>query len=468
MLLKVFRITLTGGFDGLLVTPAASPAIFYLPMRALLFVAKRLRTSAWILFGLIVGSHSFGTYGADFTEFPIEDLRLFSEIFSRIKADYVEEIDDTQLLQAAIEGMLRGLDPHSAYLDPKTYAEIQIDTQGEFGGLGIEVIMEDDAIRVVAPMDGTPADRAGLLSGDRIIRLGDAFIQGMSIDEAVNMMRGEPGTEIRLLIVREEEAEPFEITLKRAVIRLDSVWSELLDEQFGYARVSQFQPGTAKELELQIASLVSKSIGGVSGLVLDLRNNPGGFLNSAVAVSDLFLNQGVIVTTRGRNKDSEVTYKATPTDILYGAPIVVIVNGGSASAAEIVAGALQDHKRGVIMGEKTFGKGSVQTILPMENGAALKLTTARYFTPSNRSIQAIGISPDVEGANISFTAENQNESFSLREKDLPGALASESADEDDKTPGQPLLPPDNQIRQAVNLLKSMVIASDYRDFIYDH
>ena len=389
-------------------------------------------------------------------------MRLFSEIFARIKADYVEELDDSQLLRDAVEGMLNGLDPHSVYLDPETFREVNIDTRGEFGGLGLEVTLEDGTIRVVAPLDGTPAHQAGLLPGDRIIRLEDTLVQGMSLDEAVSQMRGEPGTQIRLLIVREGQLKPFEITLKRAIIRLDSVWSELLDERFGYARVSQFQPGTAIELKQQLASLESESADGLAGLVLDLRNNPGGVLDGAVAVSDLFLRQGVIVTTRGRTKDSEVTYSATPNDILVGAPIVVLVNSGSASASEIVAGALQDRKRAVIMGEKTFGKGSVQTILPMNNGAALKLTTARYYTPSDRSIQASGIIPDIESSNLGFTPDEGKEEFNLRETDLTGHLENDNGDKvtDDSavSANQLLHQRDNQIRQAVNLLKSMVIA----------
>ena len=425
------------------------------------FAVRRLGILLLMLLGLTV--NGAGADGADSSALPVEDLRLFSEIFARIKADYVEELDDSQLLRDAVKGMLNGLDPHSVYLDPETFREVNIDTRGEFGGLGLEVTMEDGTIRVVAPIDGAPAHQAGLLPGDRIIRLEDTLVQGMSLDEAVSQMRGEPGTQIRLLIVREGQPEPFEITLKRAIIRLDSVWTELLDERFGYARVSQFQPGTAIELKQQLASLGSESADGLAGLVLDLRNNPGGVLDGAVAVSDLFLRQGVIVTTRGRTKDSEVIYNATPDDILFGAPIVVLVNSGSASASEIVAGALQDRKRAVIMGEKTFGKGSVQTILPMNNGAALKLTTARYYTPSDRSIQASGIIPDIESSNFAFTPDEGKEEFNLRESNLTGHLENDSGDKvTDDGSGAPAnrlsRQRDDQIRQAVNLLKSMVIA----------
>ena len=424
------------------------------------FAVRRLGALLLMLLGLTVNSH--GADGADPSALPVQDLRLFSEIFARIKADYVEELDDSQLLRDAVKGMLNGLDPHSVYLDPETFREVNIETRGEFGGLGLEVTLEDGTIRVVAPLDGTPAHQAGLLPGDRIIRLEDTLVQGLSLDEAVSQMRGEPGTQIRLLIAREGQPEPFEITLKRAIIRLDSVWSELLDERFGYARVSQFQPGTAIELKQQLASLEIESADGLAGLVLDLRNNPGGVLDGAVAVSDLFLREGVIVTTRGRMKDSEVTYSATPKDILVGAPIVVLVNSGSASASEIVAGALQDHTRAVIMGEKTFGKGSVQTILPMNNGAALKLTTARYYTPSDRSIQASGIIPDIESSNLAFTPNEGKEKFNLREANLTGHLENDNGDKmtDDSGALANRLPRqrDDQIRQAVNLLKSMVIA----------
>ena len=427
------------------------------------FVGGRLAAFLVILLGLTANGPGVAADAADPTSLPVQDLRLFSEIFARIKADYVEELDDSQLLRDAVKGMLNGLDPHSVYLDPETFREVNIDTRGEFGGLGLEVTLEDDTIRIVAPLDGTPAHQAGLLPGDRIIRLENTLVQGMSLDEAVSQMRGEPGTQIRLLIVREGQPEPFEITLKRAIIRLDSVWSELLDEQFGYARVSQFQPGTAIELKQQLASLEIETADGLAGLVLDLRNNPGGVLDGAVAVSDLFLREGVIVTTRGRMKDSEVTYSATPNDIIVGAPIVVLVNSGSASASEIVAGALQDHKRAVIMGEKTFGKGSVQTILPMNNGAALKLTTARYYTPSDRSIQASGIIPDIESSNLAFTPDAGKEEFNLRETDLTGHLENDNGDrltEDDSDALTNRLSHqrDDQIRQAVNLLKSMVIA----------
>ena len=402
---------------------------------------------------------------SDVENLPIEDLRLFSEVFSRIKSEYFEDIGDTRLLEGAINGMLEALDPHSVYLDPTTYRELNIDTQGEFGGLGIEISIEDNAIKVVSPIDGTPAYEAGILAGDRIIKLDDVLVSGMSVDEAVGMMRGEPGTEIRLLILRENETEPLEIELKRAIIRLDSVSSRLLNPEFGYLRVSQFQPGTSEEIRSQLDLLRNNSQNQLDGLVLDLRDNPGGILGSAVAVTDLFLRKGRIVTTRGRSEKSEVTYNATPIDILGGKPMVVIVNGGSASASEIVAGALQDHKRAVIMGERTFGKGSVQTILPMENRGALKLTTALYYTPNNRSIQASGIVPDVVTNSLTFVSNDMG-SLDFRERDLPGYIKNEGGDEvlDSEDGGIGALTStqnDSQIQQAVNLLKSMVIVRGF-------
>ncbi len=420
---------------------------------------RNLIVVALFVTGLLVSTT--GASDSHSSALPIEHLQLFSDIFSMIKSDYVEEIDDEKLLLDAVKGMLERLDPHSAYLDPEMYREINIDTRGEFGGLGLEVTMEKGVIRVVAPIDGTPAQRAGVLRGDKIIRLEDDLVEGMSLDEAVNKMRGEPGTEVRLLIVREGQPEPFEITLQRAIIRLNSVVAELLEGRFGYIRISQFQPGTANEIQEQIRLLSGVSVDGIEGLVLDLRNNPGGVLDSAVKVSDLFLRAGLIVTTKGRMRDADFSYTATPKIILDAVPMVVLVNSGSASASEIVAGALQDHKRALIMGEKTFGKGSVQTILPMNNGAALKLTTARYYTPMGRSIQASGIIPDIESSDLVFASSGQQEDLKLREVDLTGHLENENEVEikgNQAVKQQLLSGKDSQIRQAINLLKSMLIA----------
>ena len=394
-------------------------------------------------------------------QLPIEDLKIFAEIFGKIKSDYVEDIDDSQLLNDAIKGMLDGLDPHTVYLDPDSFREMNIDTHGEFGGLGLEVTMENGVIRIVAPIDDTPAHKAGLKSGDLIISMDGVQVKGLSLGESVSLMRGKPGSEIVLTIVRKDRPEPFEVTLKRAIIQLESVRAELLETGFGYVRVIQFQIGTATSLRQQLARLAREAGTALKGLVLDLRDNPGGVLDGAIQVSDTFLRDGLIVSTRGRAEDSEVTFSASPKDYLNDAPLVVLVNGGSASASEIVAGALQDHGRALILGTTTFGKGSVQTILPMLNGAALKLTTARYYTPNDRSIQATGITPDVVSQPAESSQTPDGDASRLRESDLAGHLENElekdqNATVDPKT--DRLLFSDLQVREALNILKGMVIA----------
>ena len=394
-------------------------------------------------------------------QLPIEDLKIFAEIFGKIKSDYVEDIDDSQLLNDAIKGMLDGLDPHTVYLDPDSFREMNIDTHGEFGGLGLEVTMENGVIRIVAPIDDTPAHKAGLKSGDLIISMDGVQVKGLSLGESVSLMRGKPGSEIVLTIVRKDRPEPFEVTLKRAIIQLESVRAELLETGFGYVRVIQFQIGTATSLRQQLARLAREAGTALKGLVLDLRDNPGGVLDGAIQVSDTFLRDGLIVSTRGRAEDSEVTFSASPKDYLNDAPLVVLVNGGSASASEIVAGALQDNGRALILGTTTFGKGSVQTILPMLNGAALKLTTARYYTPNDRSIQATGITPDVVSQPAESSQTPDGDASRLRESDLAGHLENElekdqNATVDPKT--DRLLFSDLQVREALNILKGMVIA----------
>ena len=394
-------------------------------------------------------------------QLPIEDLKIFAEIFGKIKSDYVEDIDDSQLLNDAIKGMLDGLDPHTVYLDPDSFREMNIDTHGEFGGLGLEVTMENGVIRIVAPIDDTPAHKAGLKSGDLIISMDGVQVKGLSLGESVSLMRGKPGSEIVLTIVRKDRPEPFEVTLKRAIIQLESVRAELLETGFGYVRVIQFQTGTATSLRQQLARLAREAGTALKGLVLDLRDNPGGVLDGAIQVSDTFLRDGLIVSTRGRAENSEVTFSASPKDYLNDAPLVVLVNGGSASASEIVAGALQDHGRALILGTTTFGKGSVQTILPMLNGAALKLTTARYYTPNDRSIQATGITPDVVSQPAESSQTPDGDASRLRESDLAGHLENElekdqNATVDPKT--DRLLFSDLQVREALNILKGMVIA----------
>jgi len=391
---------------------------------------------------------------------PVEELRTFTEVFSRIKSDYVEAIDDKKLLHDAIQGMLAGLDPHSSYLEPEGYKEIRVGTEGEFGGLGIEVTMEDGFVKVVSPIEDTPAAKAGLKTGDLIIRLDDKAVKGMTLNEAVKYMRGKPGSDITLTVAREGNNKPLKFTMTRAVIKIQSVKNRLLEDGFGYVRITQFQSNTADNLKDALVKLKSRNKGELKGLVLDLRNNPGGVLNAAVAVSDAFLTKGLIVYTDGRIQDSQLKFNATPADLLSGAPMVVLVNGGSASASEIVAGALQDHRRAVIMGTKTFGKGSVQTIQPMSNGSALKLTTARYYTPNGRSIQATGVLPDVITEEARVTKRDKDEA--LKEADLSGHLENKG---NGASPAKPAQKPakldtsgeDYQLQEALNLLKGILI-----------
>ncbi len=349
---------------------------------------------------------------------PYEELREFTEVFGRIKRDYVEEVSDKKLLEYAVRGMLSGLDPHSSYLGEEEYQELKEGTTGQFGGLGIEVTMENGFVKVVSPIDDTPAQRAGIKAGDLVVRLDDLPVKGMTLTEAVKIMRGKPGSSILLTVVREGEETPLKINIVRDIIKVKSVKSKILEKDYGYLRISSFQSRTGKGVSEAIASLKKENEGDLKGLVLDMRNNPGGVLNAAVDVSNAFLETGVIVYTEGRIKNSEMKFYASAGDEIDGAPIVVLINSGSASASEIVAGALQDHKRALIMGEKSFGKGSVQTILPTGSGAAVKLTTARYFTPSGRSIQAEGIEPDVALARVKLEALGKPEFKPVKEADL--------------------------------------------------
>ena len=354
---------------------------------------------------------------------PLEVLKEFTDAFASIKSDYVEEVDDKTILKNAIKGMMSGLDPHSSYLDEKSFKHLKEGTTGEFGGLGIEVGMEDGLIKVISPIDDTPAQRAGILPGDLIFRIDDKPVKDMELDESVKLMRGKPGTEITLSIIRDGHDGPLKITLKRAIIKVTSVKSRLLEDDFAYLRISSFQSRTAVQLKKALKKLVKDNKKqALKGLILDLRNNPGGVLNGSVDVTDIFLNKGLIVYTQGRIKDSELRFSATRGDALNGAPMVVLVNGGSASASEIVAGALQDHKRAIIMGSDTFGKGSVQTIKPLTKTTAIKLTTARYYTPSGRSIQAEGIVPDITLANVSLEAKEKSSFAQVKEADLRGHL----------------------------------------------
>lgn len=396
---------------------------------------------------------------------PVEELRTFSDVFGRIKNDYVVDVDDKELIENAIRGMLSGLDPHSAYLDAEQFTELQVGTTGQFGGLGIEVGMENGFVKVIAPIDDTPAQRAGVQAGDLVIRLDATPVKGMTLNEAVKIMRGKPGSDIELTIVREGVDQPLKISITRDIIKVKSVKARLLEPGFGYLRISQFQSKTAENMIDAIAKLKKENKGALQGLVLDLRNNPGGVLNGAVAVSDAFLKKGMIVYTEGRIADSRLRFNATPDDVINGAPLVVLVNQGSASASEIVAGALQDHKRAIIVGVKTFGKGSVQTILPLSSDSALKLTTARYYTPSGKSIQAEGITPDIELESIEVAAlerkieplKEANLSRHLENGNGDDGQASDDTEEDEVTVS---VTEDYMLYEALNLLKGLAILQE--------
>lgn len=388
---------------------------------------------------------------------PLDDLRTFAEVMDRIKAAYVEPVSDKTLLENAIKGMLSNLDPHSAYLEPEAFLELQESTSGEFGGLGIEVGMEDGFVKVVSPIDDTPASKAGIQPGDLIVKIDGQPTKGLSMMEAVDKMRGKAGSKILLTLVR-EGGKPFDVELTRAVIKVKSVKSQLLEDGYGYIRITQFQVNSGEEVGKALIKLRKDNGKKLRGLVLDLRNNPGGVLQAAVEVSDHFLKKGLIVYTEGRIANSELRFSADPADASEGVPLVVLINGGSASASEIVAGALQDHKRAVLMGTDSFGKGSVQTVLPLNNDRALKLTTALYFTPNGRSIQAQGIVPDIEVARAKVTREQDEEN--IKEADLQGHLGNGNGGADrpsqSKTSG-PVRPQDNdyQLSQALNLLKGL-------------
>ncbi|MBE2294667.1 MAG: S41 family peptidase [Phycisphaerales bacterium] len=405
---------------------------------------------------------------------PMDELRTFTGVLDAVKQDYVEPVKDKDLLENAIRGMLSNLDPHSAYLDAEAFQDLQIGTSGEFGGLGIEVGQEDGFIKVIAPIDDTPAQRAGIRAGDLIIRLDDTSVKGMPLSDAIQRMRGKPDTSITLTIVREGQQKPIKIKLVREVIQVQSVKSRLLEPNFGYLRITQFQSKTAQDLQQAIRELEQQNKKPLQGLILDLRNNPGGVLNGAVDVADDFLDEGAIVQTKGRSEGSDQTFKAAPGDLLKGAPLVVLVNGGSASAAEIVAGALQDHHRALILGERTFGKGSVQTILPLGNGTAVKLTTARYYTPSGRSIQAEGIEPDIKLKSLKVTADTDMDSNFIKESDLSGHLNNDRSDQtgdsttsDNPSPatddGTDSTQNDYALYEALNLLKGMSLLQNRRN-----
>ena len=401
--------------------------------------------SIGVIFGILVSVNLsvFADKKEEAKKLPVEDLRIFAEVFGKIKADYVEEVADKKLLTEALNGMLAGLDPHSTFLDEDHFKEMQQGTAGEFGGLGIEVGMEDGFVKVISPIEDTPAFKAGLQSGDLIIKLDDKSVKGMTLNDAVKLMRGKPGSTINVQILRKGKDTPFDVKITRAQIKSQSVKAKLIQEDYGYLRVTQFQERTGEDVAKSINKLFAENKKPLNGIILDMRNNPGGLLNAAVAVSAAFIPEGeLVVYTEGRAKDSKMHLTAIPENFIRDpkgnnyisklppeikkTPMVVLVNNGSASASEIVAGALQDHKRALIVGTKSFGKGSVQSILPMNNGTAIKLTTARYFTPKGRSIQAKGIDPDI-------IVEDGFSGLMSREADLNNRLSNPEENKQDKS-----------------------------------
>jgi carboxyl-terminal processing protease len=380
-------------------------------------------------------------------------LSLFSDVFERVRSDYVEKPDDAKLVESAINGMLAGLDPHSSYMDAKSFRDMQVQTRGEFGGLGIEVTMEDGVIKVVAPIDETPAARAGVQANDYITHIDDEPVQGLTLNQAVDKMRGPINTKIKIRIMRKGQDKPVEMTLTRDVIKVLSVRSHSEGDDVGYIRITQFTEQTNEGLKKAINDLTAQDGDKLKGFIVDLRNNPGGLLDQAIAVCDAFLEKGEIVSTRGRNADEIQRFTAKPGDMTKGKPVIVLINGGSASASEIVAGALQDHKRATILGTRSFGKGSVQTIIPLGNGnGALRLTTARYFTPSGHSIQAKGIAPDIEVLQ-DVPDELKTRADSKGEASLRGHLKAEG---DEGTGSQAYVPPDAKDDKALHAALDLI------------
>jgi carboxyl-terminal processing protease len=394
---------------------------------------------------------------------PLDELRTFADVFSQIRMGYVKEVDDKTLLEYAIQGMLSGLDPHSVYLNADDFEDLQSSTTGEFSGLGLEVGMENGYVKVISPIDDTPAQKAGIESGDIILKLDNHPVKGMSLNETIELMRGPKGSDIEITMAREGRAQPFTLTLTRDTIRVVSVRKRWLEPGYGYLRIAQFQRRTGEDISVALAELMEADK--LKGIVLDLRNNPGGVLRASVDVADQFLDGGTVVYTEGRLDNSQTRYNATPGDPTDGVPLVVLINGGSASASEIVAGALQDHRRAVVMGTTSFGKGSVQTILPLSEDRAIKLTTALYFTPNGRSIQAQGIIPDIEVERAQVTAFD-NLPRRVTEADLAGRLDNANGEEETtkargkRTPNA-LLSSDNQLYEALTLLKGIHILGMY-------
>jgi carboxyl-terminal processing protease len=384
-------------------------------------------------------------------------LNLFGDVFERVRADYVEKPDDAKLIETAINGMLAGLDPHSSYMDSKSFRDMQVQTRGEFGGLGIEVTMEEGLIKVVAPIDETPAAKAGVLANDIITQLDGEQVQGLTLNQAVEKMRGPVNTKIKLTIMRKGQDKPIEVSITRDVIRVRAVRSKVEGDDVGYIRMTVFNEQTTEGLKKAVGEITAKiSEDKLKGYVLDLRNNPGGLLDQAISVSDAFLQKGEIVSTRGRNAEETQRFNARPGDLTKGKPVIVLINGGSASASEIVAGALQDHRRVTVVGTRSFGKGSVQTIIPLGSGnGALRLTTARYFTPSGRSIQAKGISPDIEVLqDVPDDIKAKTDTSTKGEASLRGHL--KAAEGSEQTGSQSYIPPDAKNDKALNMAMDLL------------
>lgn len=435
-------------------------------------MTNKWRTGILVSLGVAIGaslSLANSVFALRSTNVADSEIATFTQVLSKVREQYVESVDDKDLFENAINGMLAGLDPHSAFLNEEDFKEINIHTSGKFGGLGIEVTMRDGFVKVVTPIDDTPAQRAGIQAGDLIIRLDDKTVKGMSLRDAVNVMRGEPDTDIKLTVVREGVDIPLNIIITRDIIKIESVKSRMLENDYGYVRITTFQNNTGRSVDEAIEKLHDKNDKKLKGLVLDLRNNPGGVLNASVDVSSVFLNDGLVVYIQGRETSTRRNYNAKRGDAMNGAPIVVLVNEGSASASEIVAGALQDHQRAIIMGRKTFGKGSVQSVLPLHNGTAIKLTTARYYTPKGRSIQAEGIAPDITIEPLKVSAQKNNEFARLKERDLQNSLSNgqqqaieaakaEAENKEGEKAKQSLAEKDYDLYQALNLLKGLSIA----------
>jgi len=386
-----------------------------------------------------------------------ESIELFTDVLAIVKKSYVEEVDTKKLIYGAINGMLSALDPHSSFMPPETYKEMRIETKGTFGGLGIEISIKDGILTVISPIEDTPAFRAGVKAGDQILKIDDKFTKDLTIMDAVKRMRGEKGTKVTLTIMREGFERPKEFALVRDIIQVKSVKFKNLDDGYGYVRIAQFQEKTADDLQKALASLNETYKGKMRGLVLDLRNDPGGLLDQAVRVSETFLDEGkLVVYTEGREKDAQMRFTSRKGDKQPNYPIVVLINSGSASASEIVAGALQDHKRAVVMGIQSFGKGSVQTIIPLSDNSGLRLTTARYFTPSGRSIQAKGITPDIVVERMELASTEKKDSMHVREKDLENHFENDKKEQSaEKAEALPLYKTDEQVKNDYQILRAL-------------